>query len=1036
GSDHNDTLIGNSGHNHLSGGDGNDLLDGGGDNDNLVGGGGSDIFRFSTTPHGTTNVDTIDDFISGTDKLQLDNAVFTAFGATGAIASTSFLSGSSSTLAANQGSAHFLLYETNTGKFWYDADGDDDQADWIQVATIYSNGIVPTATLLYADIEITGTPGGTSGADSLTGSAADDTINGLAGNDTLKGEAGNDSIDGGADNDQITGGTGNDTLRGGSGNDTIVGGDGADSLDGGDGDDSLSGSADNDTFTFSWGVDTLDGGDGVDTLSFTNVSGNSGEFAIFDVSVDLSSTAAQNSGEGPRALYISNVENLYGGAGNDLFVGNTANNVLSGNAGDDTLRGGAGNDELIGGAGNDSMEGGTGNDMFRVNSLQDTVTENADEGYDTVYLEYADGSQYTLSANVEKLIIDTTAGASILGNALDNFIELAGKAGTNTIDGAGGNDTVSYLTLALTGPGGVTIDLTSSTQTPFSGAGSITLSSIENATGSGYDDTLTGTSGDNVLDGFNGNDSLDGGAGNDLIYENSGNDTIDGGDGTDTLSYSPGSSGVTVNLGTSAAQAVRSGESDTITNIENLTGSNYADTLTGNAGGNVLQGLDGNDVLHGGNGNDSLQGGNGSDTLNGDDGNDSLQGGDGNDALNGDSGNDTLEGGAGNDTLSGGAGIDRFVFNTAPGTGNLDQIATDFTIGEDRIVLRSSTFTMLSGSGVLGADNFRSGAGAVAQDANDYIVYDSTTKTLYYDADGSGSGSQLPILVFAGTPNLAAGDIEVNLPSFAGTSGSDTASGSNGSDYLSGGAGDDTLGGGAGNDYVDGGEGADSLEGGSGNDTINGGEGHDTVSYASASNNAVVELGRSKSANDGDGGGDVLISIESATGSELNDIIIGSSVENELRGLGGHDLIDGFGGNDTLKGGNGHDRLRGGDGNDVLDGGNGFDTLVGGDGNDQFWFAEAPHSGNHDSISDFVSGADKLVFDHLGDLAGGTLAVTAFHLGATATTPAHRLIYSTTGVLYYDADGSNTAHTPVQVVKLVGAPTLSYLDITAYPLPA
>ena len=88
-----------------------------------------------------------------------------------------------------------------------------------------------------------------------------------------------------------------------------------------------------------------------------------------------------------------NVENLILVGDADLSgTGNNANNSLTGNngknrllAGDgnDTLSGGAGGDTLNGGAGADIMFGGTGNDTFTVENAGDTVTEFADEGFDT-----------------------------------------------------------------------------------------------------------------------------------------------------------------------------------------------------------------------------------------------------------------------------------------------------------------------------------------------------------------------------------------------------------------------------------------------------------------------------------------------------------------------------------------------------------------------------------------------------------------------------------------------------------------------------
>ena len=107
--------------------------------------------------------------------------------------------------------------------------------------------------------------------------------------------------------------------------------------------------------------------------------------------------------------------------------------------------------------------------------------------------------------------------------------------------------------------------------------------------------------------------NLTGNALNNVLYAGSGVNSMDGGEGVDTLSYqfstSTGSVGVTLNLSVlnTAGQATASGISgaDLVKNVENLTGSNYADTLTGNAGSNVLNGLLGADLLTGGDGSDT-----------------------------------------------------------------------------------------------------------------------------------------------------------------------------------------------------------------------------------------------------------------------------------------------------------------------------------------------------------------------------------------------------------------------------------------------
>ena len=175
-------------------------------------------------------------------------------------------------------------------------------------------------------------------------------------------------------------------------------------------------------------------------------------------------------------------------------------------------------------------------------------------------------------------------------------------------------------------------------------------------TGTAGNDTLVAGNGDNILNGGDGNDiltagpgnnELHGGAGNDLLYSGPGNDLLDGGIGNDTASYAHATAGVTVDLSLLGAQNTIGAGTDTLTGIENLTGSNYNDTLTGDNNSNIINGGLGNDVLNGGGGDDFLIGG---------------------------LGNNTLTGGAGADTfewLKGNSGHD-VVTDFAPGTDKLD----------------------------------------------------------------------------------------------------------------------------------------------------------------------------------------------------------------------------------------------------------------------------------------------------------------------------------------------------------------------------
>ena len=113
--------------------------------------------------------------------------------------------------------------------------------------------------------------------------------------------------------------------------------------------------------------------------------------------------------------------------------------------------------------------------------------------------------------------------------------------------------------------------------------------------------------------------------------------------------------------------------------------------------------------------------------------------------LDGGGGDDTLEGGIGNDTLTGGAGHDIFQLkNTSKDT------ITDFSVSDDTIQLDNSVFTQLTTTdltetGVLNSGNFKIGATAV--EADDYVIYDSDTGALYYDANGSDAGGAIQIAV-------------------------------------------------------------------------------------------------------------------------------------------------------------------------------------------------------------------------------------------------------------------------------------------------
>lgn len=105
--------------------------------------------------------------------------------------------------------------------------------------------------------------------------------------------------------------------------------------------------------------------------------------------------------------------------------------------------------------------------------------------------------------------------------------------------------------------------------------------------------------------------------------------------------------------------------------------------------------------------------------------------------ITGNTGHNVLNGGGGIDSLTGGSGADAFVFNTAPGSTNIDTI-TDFRVIDDTIRIDNAVFTAAGADGALSAAAFR--IGAAAGDANDRIIYKSSTGALLYDSNGAATG--------------------------------------------------------------------------------------------------------------------------------------------------------------------------------------------------------------------------------------------------------------------------------------------------------
>ena len=820
---------------------------------------------------------------------------------------------------------------------------------------------------------------GSAFADRLTGDDNANLIDGGLGADILSGGKGNDIyvIDNRGDRITELAGEGVDTVNASITwslvnhleNLTLVG---AGNINGTGNalDNILIGNAGRNTLSGAAGNDRLDGGAGADTML-----GGAGDDVYFVDNKSDVTTEAANSGTDTINTSITwtlgaNIENLsLSGSANIHATGNTLNNVLTGNAGDNTLNGGAGNDTLDGGLGIDNLIGGQGNDIYMVENVADIVTEGLNSGIDTVR---SSATTYTISANVENLILTGTASLAGRGNATANIItgnsshnELNGMAGDDVLNGEGGNDILH---------------------------------------GGDGNDTLRGGEGADLLNGDAGNDTLLGGAGNDTLNGGAGNDILDGGAGGDVMA---GGSGDDIYFVTSTRDSVvesESGGNDSVRASVDFTLGDHIEELeltgdgdirgSGNGSANIIKGNDGNNTIFGGGGNDTLFGGFGDDAIyifGTEDDVSFAYGGDGNDVIEAEDGSGTLEGGEGNDLydvhgnytiiekLDGGIdsviGYQSFLLGDNVENGRLQTAIAQATLTGNNLdnVLSLTQAGMLDGGAgndtLTGgtADNVIYGGAGIdtaifTAAQNSYVfVWDASSQTLTVSgADGTDTLIGIERLEFSdsiytgGFAELAANSHRT----IDGTSDNDVLTGGRGNDKLYGGAGDDTL---------DGGGGKDAMHGGAGNDTYSVDEIDDTVTEAA---NEGVDT--------------ILSSVSFKLDENLENLTLtgmaningqGNDSDNVIIGNAGGNSIVAHGGDDALYGGVGDDNLIGGEGNDLLDGGDGIDTAFFSGARASYSFTWSPQTSTLTVIgadgTDSVTGIERLQFSdetYIGDL--------------------------------------------------------------------
>ncbi|KPK77594.1 MAG: hypothetical protein AMJ79_02710, partial [Phycisphaerae bacterium SM23_30] len=929
GSEYDDELIGDEGDNVLMGGGGDDLLEGKGGNDLLAGGEGIDTVTYAGSGVGVH----VDLGLTWEQETSEETGMDT-------LLDVEILIGSdfNDVLIGDAGD-NILI--GGKGQDTLEGDAGDDILKGGEGADHLIGG-EDNDVVSYEDVEIVSGAGVVANLNDSrmnTGAALGDTYDSI---EILVGTAGDDELTGSAGNNILVGGGGDDILYGLEGNDTLIGGEGIDTLRGAAGDDILEGGP---------GDDILDGGTDFNTASYANAESG--------VTVDLNGDQKDINDEaaGDEFINITHIigssyddlligdagDNvLVGGDGDDTLIGNAGADILQGEDGDDLLQGGQGDDTLMGGGGVDVLEGGIDDDILNGGMDADTLT--GGDGVDTV--SYAD-AESGVTADLNKLsgsrgeangdqlaTVENLVGSDyedeltgdiytnvITGGAGDDILE--GLAGNDILDGGEDNDTASYAHARKCVT--VSLKIIEVEQNTGISTGLDELKNIENLIGSAYDDELVGDENDNIIWGGLGHDVIRGGEGNDILLGEAGTDTLEGGLGddllmggadgdtliggendfdSDTACYADSESGVSINLSLQAG-AGGEAEGDSLTEIENVIGSEFDDILSGDLANNILVGGSGDDLLLGGEGDDTLYGGAGDDTLKGGLNTDTvsylyddngvyvelgvtatdgfgnadklfdienlegssfddtligdgfanvLMGAGGKDTLEGLAGNDTLDGGWDDDVLTGGMGDDTYKFGDE--------------WGEDSIVEDASETSN-------------------ALDFSDVTM--GLTFTIHVDGTISIT-DELHTLEHIGTISDITGGLSDDIFTFE----KDAA----------------LLG------------------------IINGGpvelEGTDVLDYSAFTDSILVNLSDDSINPPGTGG---ITNIKNVVGGQGDDILIGDINDNVLVGGGGVDVLEGRDGDDLLLGGEGADTLRGEAGDDILEGGKDADYLYGGEGN-------------------------------------------------------------------------------------------------------
>lgn len=1048
----NNVLAGNEGDNTLTGLAGNDTLDGGAGSDTMTGGAGDDTYVVddigdTVAEASDEGLDTVRSRITTTLGTNVENLALIGIAAidgtgnaldntiTGNAAANRVDGGAGADqMAGGRGNDTYVVSEAGDQVVEAAGEGHDSVESHLANYTLTDN--------VEALVLATGAAQGTGNAldNTLIGNAADNVLDGASGADVMAGGLGDDvyrvdnaadlvveAADAGADsveasvdhaladnvenlqlvgtalagsgnslNNRLTGNAGNNMLDGGAGADTMSGGAGDDSYivdnagdmvieNAGEGVDtvrasvnyvlsdevenltltgsgaiSASGNALNNTLTGNAAANLLDGADGADAMS-----GRAGDDTyVVDNSGD---SVTENADEGNDTVRSSvsftlsdNVENLVlTGNGSVDATGNGVANSLIGNAAANTLDGGAGAD---------AMAAGAGDDVYVVDDSGDTVTEESNEGIDTIQSSIS----FTLGSNMENMALTGTSMIDGTGNALSNV--LIGNAAANTLDGAAGADTMS----GRAGDDTYVVDNTADVVAEGAGEGndtvrssvSLTLSDhVENlvltgtasinGAGNSLANTLIGNVAANTLDGGDGADAMAGGAGDDTYVVDSAGDTVaeQANEGADTVQSS-----VSFALTDNVEKLVLTGEAA----IDGV-GNALDNTIIGNAADNTLHGADGSDSLDGGDGHDALDGGSGADAMTGGAGDDGY--------VVDEAGDQVIESlNAGIDSVT--ASIN-YVLPSHVEALTLSGGALTGTGNELNNTLTGSALANIL-DGALGADSMSGGAGDDryrVDNSGDVVseLVGEGNDTIYSTVNYS-LAANVENLVLQGRAMLnGTGNAGDNV--LVGTTGANTLSAGDGADVLAGGQGNDVLDGGSGNDLYlyNQGDGRDTVVDASGSDVLRFGAGITidsiagrTITVGGQSKVFLSILGQDGSERQDQGielaatGGIESFQFANGTTATLSDLMVGSRT---INGTNGAETLTGDRRDDTINAGVGNDTVYGRTGNDRLYGGVGSDKLFGEGGSDQLYGeteADDLWGGAGNDLLDGGSGADRL----------------------------------------------------------------------------